>query len=162
MDAKIVARFWSKVDKQGPIPEHRPELGPCWVWTAGRDSGGRGVFSLYCRSEVASRVAWMVQYGPIPGDLQVLHDCDNGPGGCVRGDHLHLGTNAQNLAEMVARGRSAVGTTNGRAKLTDADVVSVRKRYATGTISQSALARELGVSHSLMHQIVRRKIWQHL
>ena len=31
-------RFWRKVDKNGPIPEHRPELGPCWVWTAGTNT----------------------------------------------------------------------------------------------------------------------------
>jgi hypothetical protein len=30
-----IERFWSKVDRNGPVPEHRPELGPCWVWTAG-------------------------------------------------------------------------------------------------------------------------------
>ena len=32
-------RFWSKVDKAGPVPVHRPDLGPCWLWTAGQNAG---------------------------------------------------------------------------------------------------------------------------
>ena len=32
-------RFWSKVNKAGSVPPHRPELGPCWVWVAARVRG---------------------------------------------------------------------------------------------------------------------------
>src|SRR5581483_10128599 len=39
-------RFWEKVDKDGPAPDYAPQLGPCWIWTAGRNPRGYGRFSL--------------------------------------------------------------------------------------------------------------------
>jgi hypothetical protein len=35
-------RFWAKVDKNGPIPAYRPDLGPCWLWTASKRADGYG------------------------------------------------------------------------------------------------------------------------
>lgn len=29
-------RFWALVDRDGPIPAYRPELGPCWLWRGSR------------------------------------------------------------------------------------------------------------------------------
>ena len=55
----------------------------------------------------AHRMAWELEHGPIPGDLWVLHRCDNPP--CVRLDHLFLGTHADNMADKVAKGRQARG-----------------------------------------------------
>jgi hypothetical protein len=37
--------FWFKVNKEGPVPAHRPELGPCWLWTGAHHKDGRGLFS---------------------------------------------------------------------------------------------------------------------
>src|SRR3990167_5038069 len=51
-------RFWEKVDKHGPIPEHRPELGSCWLWTAGQQSAGYGKFRFLGTTTLAHRVAY--------------------------------------------------------------------------------------------------------
>ena len=100
----LVERFWAKVDRSGPGPEHRPELGPCWQWTASRTRAGYGKFSIRrgCFEE-SHRVSWRLHSGPIPDGLWVLHHCDNPP--CVRPSHLFLGTNADNVADMLAKGR---------------------------------------------------------
>lgn len=37
-------RFWSKVNKNGNVPKHCPELGKCWEWNAGKDTYGYGSF----------------------------------------------------------------------------------------------------------------------
>ena len=36
----IKERIWTKVDKNGPIPSHKPELGPCYMWLGGKTEKG--------------------------------------------------------------------------------------------------------------------------
>lgn len=37
-------RFWAKVSLNGPTPAHRPDLGPCAVWTASTNDHGYPIF----------------------------------------------------------------------------------------------------------------------
>jgi hypothetical protein len=67
-------RFWAKVDKHGPIPEYRPDLGPCWLWTAFINPKGYGQFYLG-RPMHAHRAAWMLFVGPIPDGMVPDHLC---------------------------------------------------------------------------------------
>jgi hypothetical protein len=94
-------RFWSKVNKDGPVL--RPELGPCWEWTASLVTGGYGGFSVRRRQTRAHRYSWEETNGPVPSGLFVLHRCDNPP--CVRPSHLFLGTIQDNVDDMMAKGR---------------------------------------------------------
>lgn len=96
-------RFWAKVERDGPIPDHLPELGECWIWTASTNAGGYGTMKFRGRSELAHRIAWVLEHGPIPGDLHVLHKCDNPP--CVRDEHHFLGTPADNVLDMIEKER---------------------------------------------------------
>jgi len=91
-------RFWSKVNKHGP---RAGRLGRCWVWIGGHMRGGYGRFKVDGQMQQAHRVAW----GDVPEGMQVLHRCDNPP--CVRRSHLFLGTNSDNVADMLAKGRQA-------------------------------------------------------
>ena len=131
MDEKTLARFWAKVDRNGPVPAHMPRLGPCWVWTASTRNG-YGQLTIDGRVPYAHRVGWQLQHGPIPDGLWVLHRCDNPP--CVRGSHLHLGDQSRNMCEMVERGRSNRGIAHGQAKLTVAKVLAIRARHAAGGV----------------------------
>ncbi len=111
MDHEV--RFWKKVNKAGPIL--RPELGPCWEWTGGFFSSGYATFRMHQKQWRALRLAWEFTYGPIvghvPGDPEreicVCHKCDNPK--CVRPDHLFLGHDRDNVADMVAKGRNSTG-----------------------------------------------------
>jgi len=91
-----------------------------------------------------------------------LHSCDNPP--CVNPAHLSIGTHQENVAQRDARGRRKplLGEKHGSAKLTDTEVIDIRKRYATGLITQRALAEEYGVTKSRISLIVNRKSWAHL
>jgi len=88
-----VARFWTKVDKNGPVPSHRPELGQCWLWTATK-SNGYGMFSLNSGMVLAPRYAYELTHGSI-GDRDLDHLCRNPS--CVNPDHLEPVTHRENV-----------------------------------------------------------------
>jgi len=108
--------------------------------------------------------------------MQVLHSCDVRL--CVRNDdvgtyavgalllprrgHLFLGTQADNMADMAAKGRKAGGERNGLAKLTADQVRDMRRRYQSGGVSQPQLAREYGVHQATVWTILHRKTWAHV
>lgn len=109
-------RFWDKVNKDGPVPQHVPHLGKCWVWTGAKAHKGYGAISgegFRSKRDLAHRVSWRLHHGDVPQGLWVLHKCDNPP--CVRPDHLFLGTSQDNHADMMRKGRHAHGVRRPRA-----------------------------------------------
>ena len=133
------------------------EIG-CWRWTARIDRAGYGTFRAGGRSLIAHRVAYVVFVGPIPDGQHVLHTCDNRM--CVNPAHLFIGSNRDNILDRNAKGRANMpaGEECSWAKLTDADIVAIRKRYVrVSKIVSNArrLATEYGVSKSHILQIIR-------
>lgn len=146
-------RFWSKVDVRGDDD--------CWAWQASHDKNGYGKFRVGLRGSVrAQRVAWGLTYGPIPSGLLVCHHCDNPE--CCNPNHLFLGTNADNAADMVAKGRSARGAQNPSSKLTEEKVLKIRALYAKGSQTQQEIATKFGVSQTQISSIVGRRSWKWL
>ena len=94
-------RFWGKVDKNGPIPEYRPDLGPCWIWQGTLDSHGYGVFRIGSRSDTSTRnvkayrLSYELSIGPIPQDKEMDHLCRNRP--CINPLHLEPVARRENI-----------------------------------------------------------------
>ena len=86
-------RFLAKIDRTGE----------CWIWVGARNQHGYGVFYINGADHRAHRVSWFLHYGEWPAS-PVLHTCDTPP--CVRPDHLFLGTQADNMRDASAKGRS--------------------------------------------------------
>ena len=147
--SKQVNRFWSKVDQSGGVDS-------CWNWTASlRNTYGQ--FSINGKPNYAHRLAYELTHGAIPSTLDILHSCDNRK--CCNPAHLFPGTNLDNMRDKVKKGRQAKGESSGTAKITAAQVQSIRARYATGGISQEKLGNEYGLHQTHIGRIVRGKNW---
>lgn len=145
--------IWRRV-----IPDE-PNSG-CWLWSGQCDRFGYGlVTTSKIRNKLAHRIAWTAFYGEIPADLVVRHRCD--VPACCNPDHLELGTHLDNSRDCISRDRHARGQRSASAKLTDIDVVAIRKRVANGE-SQRQIAKLYGVDHSTIGSVCRGSGWRHL
>lgn len=174
-------RFWAKVNKNGPIPPHRPELGPCHIWTAARFPYEYGAFWDGEKLVRAHRFAWEQKHGKIPYPLQALHHCDNPP--CVNDAHLFIGTRKDNMMDMSRKGRQIFqrspercargdrngarlyperifrGESVGTSKLTADDVRQIR---ALRGLRQRDIGKLFGVSQAQIQKILTGQSWKHI
>jgi hypothetical protein len=131
----------------------------CHEWQGGHGYHGYGGLVIGGRRIGAHRAAYEVFVGPIPEGMYVCHTCDNRT--CVNPAHLFLGTHLDNRLDMVEKGRHARGSRHHWAKLTEPDVLDIRRRVAAGE-RQKDLCTEYGVADSLVSRIVNRLIWTHI
>ena len=162
MNPDTLRRFWEKVNKTDT----------CWNWTGSKRNKGYGAF-VFARPDGkvvqgrAHRFSYEIHKEEIPKGLFVLHKCDNPA--CVNPDHLFLGTNQDNVDDMMRKGRHVAGGTYSKAnyergenhhaaKLTQAIVAQIREDK--DKLSYSQLSRKYGCSIGHLHKIVTRKVWK--
>ena len=149
-------RFWAKVDMSGG-------LFACWPWTGQRTRtwGGYGMVSAGwpLRKIKAHRIALQLSLGrPLGVGLCACHHCDNPP--CCNPAHLFEGTPADNHRDMVSKGRGPTGTRNPAARLSEADVLAIRR--ASESVPRRVLADAYGVDRSTISLIVSGRRWAHV
>lgn len=89
------ARLWQKIDKNGPIPDYRPDLGPCWIWTGQLNNKGYGLVWAAGRKRAVHIVVYELAIGPVPSGLELDHLCRT-PACCRPGEHTEPVTRAEN------------------------------------------------------------------
>lgn len=151
----IEERFWPRVDRRGPDE--------CWNWNGGTNSAGYGSIGLggrNAKNQTTHRLSYRLANGEIPDGLHVLHKCDNRR--CVNPAHLFLGTNADNVADKVAKGRARPGHVKGQdhgaAKITEEQALDIL--WSEGT--HESIADKHRVSRDLVGKIKRGETWKHL
>ena len=107
----------------------------------------------------AHRFAYRLAHGPLAPDECVRHlVCDNPP--CCNERHLARGDTAANIADRDGKERQSRGERQPHAKLTQSAADDIRRRYASGGVSQQTLANEYGVSQVLISKVVRGQNWR--
>lgn len=109
----------------------------------------------------AHRYCWTIHFGAIPKGKWVCHHCDNPP--CCNPSHLFLGTPSDNTRDMLRKGRrpSRKGTKHPLAKLTDENVVDIRRQHRNGK-TMYRIAKDTGMSAGQIRRIIFRKNWTHI
>lgn len=143
-------RFWRAVNKTDK----------CWEWSGCRHYKGYGEFIIEGKNKTkAHRFSWFLAHGKIPDGMLVLHKCDNPP--CVRPDHLFLGTPKTNRQDCNSKMRHCYGQRMHTAKLTEGDVIEIRKADLTNR-TRLSIAEEFGISGRQVTAICRRENWKHV
>lgn len=150
-----VSLFQAKIDKT--------QASGCWVFNGAIIGKGYRQFRnpVFARQALAHRVAWIIEHGAIPVGLDVLHLCNNP--GCVRPDHLELGTDETNTAYKLKCGRHPRGADVYNAILSKADVLQLRAGYFPKTKHTiKTLSQRYGVTEGTVRNVVYRRSWKYL
>jgi hypothetical protein len=164
MRKDFALKFWSKVDKNAP--------NGCWEWIGCRTGAGYGQIRIsgevgQSKAVSVHVLSWEMANGLVPDGMDVLHHCDNPV--CVRPEHLFLGTQHDNVQDMMQKGRYVLGVRLGNQgekhplhKLTEKQVLDIKKALADNSCSTAELARKYGVAYMTVYSIKRGYNWKYL
>ncbi|MGE0456444.1 MAG: HNH endonuclease [Vicinamibacteria bacterium] len=142
-------RFWGRVVK----------FDACWEWFGRCNRKRYGVIRHGKKSVAVHRVSWEIHHGAIPVGMHVLHSCD--VPWCVNPGHLWLGSNLDNIADKMAKGRhrSPTGEQNGESRLTWQQVEEIRALYWEQDVYQKDIAARFDITQPQVSKIVNEKRW---
>jgi hypothetical protein len=143
----VAEAFWLYVSP-GTVSE-------CWLWQG--TTSPYGQVSVRGTKYLAHRIAYEMFVGKIPDGYHVCHTCDNPR--CVNPAHLFIGTIADNTADKTRKGRAAKGSGHGNAKLTESQIVEIRRLHPQ--VSSRKLAKMFGVCKTTILDIVNNRKWLH-
>lgn len=152
----LLERFLAQIDCADPDS--------CWNWTSSLHDG-YGMLQLDGRLTNAHRVSYMMFYGEIPKDKPIIrHTCDNRA--CLNPRHLVAGTIIDNINDRNSRNRQARGESHATSRLTEKDVLEIRRLYKrfgkNGGMTMVELSSRYKVGIKQIYLIVSRKCWKHI
>lgn len=129
----------------------------CVLWLGPYNKGGYGSVSVGGKTLLVHRLACEIRNGSIPKGMMACHTCDVSC--CVNPEHLYIGTAQSNMADKVMRGRSARGSKNGRAILSERQVQEI---FSQSKANRKMLSVKYGVSESVIKNIRSGLQWRHV
>lgn len=150
-------RFWRYVSKSDG----------CWEWTGAKSPQGYGQLRVAGRTINATRLSIQIHTGQVLDRHDyACHHCDNP--GCVRPDHLFVGTCSDNFQDMARkhgwpkRPHQPRGSKVKNSRLTEEDVKIIRSSYVPRVVTRAQLAKRFGVSVATINEVVYRRYWRHV
>lgn len=149
---RVTSMFWERVSKTDG----------CWIWSGNRSPRGYGRIKVKGITRLAHRFSWALHYGLPPSDMMVCHTCDNPS--CVNPSHLFIGTAKDNAKDMIDKGRKVIvkGDDVYNAKLTNQDVVEMRRVYSLGQKTAAEIAVDYGVTKEVARNAIKGITWKHV
>lgn len=141
------------------VPE--PNSG-CLLWLGGFNTiTGYGYIKINRKTRLVHRASYEAFKGLIPDALQIRHTCDVPC--CINPDHLLVGTQKENMGDMISRGRKVVkpGSAHWKSKVTESDIPVIRARREAGDKLQD-IADDYGMGIEGIHNICSRRVWKHV
>ncbi len=133
----------------------------CWEWSSYIDSTGSGRIGFWPYILLAYRASWLIHRGEIPKGLLVLHKCHNRI--CSNPEHLYLGTNKDNIRDMLVAGRGNRSRQRSKmAKLDREKAREIKELLYDRIVSQRKIANRYGVSRGTVLDILRGKSWRNV
>ena len=130
-------------------------VGKCWGWNGALMKKGN-TYGYFGTDKVsAHRFSYTLHKGPVPDGLLVCHTCDNPP--CSNPKHLWLGTHKENSRDMRKKGRNKTGEEHPHHKLTNLEVLQIRKKYKTGKYTHKDLGIKFNVSQGHISDLINFK-----
>jgi len=132
----------------------------CWNWTARTSCDGYGQLRVEGKITLAHRYSYSRFKGKIPEGEYVCHRCDNPS--CVNPDHLFTGTQFDNMADMMAKGRArhVRGEQHSQTKFTTDDVKEIWRCIKNEP--RASIARRFNTTSSAISRIATGKTWSWL
>ena len=147
----LIQKFFSFVKK---------DKNECWRWIGAKNDRGYGEFFIGRHGLYAHRVSYTWFKQEIPKSQLVCHICDVKD--CVNPDHLFTGTQCDNMQDALKKGVLQIGSRHHNSRMTESDVRTIRKMYASGKYFQKEIAKRFGVCTANICSILRRKTWLHV
>ena len=139
--------------------------GDCIRWAKSKTRLGYGACTKLLGEVRTHRASWALTNGPITSGMAVLHKCDVRD--CVNPEHLFLGTQIDNIADMCAKGRLVppspkIGSKNKMSVLNEDTAWEIRAVHSLKKFSQAEIAKSYGLSPMTVSRLINRKLWKHV
>jgi hypothetical protein len=131
----------------------------CWKCTSHYDNKGYPKFQNNGKTIRIAKYLYEREFGEVPEGFVLRHKCDNPK--CINPSHLEVGTQRDNMQDMVERGHSTKGSKNPMSKLSEDDVKTILIRIKKGEFAEK-IAEEYKVSKMTIGCIAGRITWRHI
>jgi len=148
--------FWDRVNAHAEI-----QLNGCILFKGHLDECGYGRISKDGKLVRVHREVWKLHNVEQEITGVIMHSCDTP--NCINPTHLSHGTQADNIADMVAKGRRVTvqGSAQKDAKLNELDIPVIRQMLKEG-VSGYAISKKYKVSESAIRFIKQNRTWKHV